>query len=251
MTTSTPAEVTELHTRILRLALGVEESRAYWAHADLGVSPERRMALAFEERWFGAKSAERCRTLVRYLSQRYDAFPEALGILKQWRSMEPAVRQVICHWHLQLADPLYRRFTGEFLPALREQPHLRIDRDAALRWMRAEYPGRWGEATNVQFASKLLSAAGEAGLLSRGARREFRAVRVPDLAIAYLLHLLRGIQYAGTLLSNPYLASVGLSGGGLDQRLRTLPGIEFRRMGELTELEWAAPSLSAWGERSL
>ena len=28
---------------------------------------------------------------------------------------DPATRQVICHWHAQLSDPIYRRFTGEFL----------------------------------------------------------------------------------------------------------------------------------------
>jgi hypothetical protein len=29
-----PSEATEVHTRILRLALGIEESRSYWEHID-------------------------------------------------------------------------------------------------------------------------------------------------------------------------------------------------------------------------
>jgi len=29
--------------------------------------------------------------------------------------MEPEARRVICHWHLQLTDPLYRSFTGGYL----------------------------------------------------------------------------------------------------------------------------------------
>jgi hypothetical protein len=36
--------------------------------------------------------------------------------------------------------------------------------------------------------------------------------------------------------------------GALDQRLRALPGVTFRRMAQLTEFEWEAPSLTAWAE---
>jgi hypothetical protein len=75
--------------------------------------------------------------------------------------------------------------------------------------------------------------------------------KVPDVALAYLLHLLQGIRFAGTLADNPYLASVGLVEGFLDQRLRSLPGLTFRRMAHLTEFEWEAPSLTAWAARAL
>ena len=100
----------------------------------------------------------------------------------------------------------------------------------------------------MQFASKLLSAASEAGLVT--AKKDPRALllpRVSERALGYVVHLLRGVRHAGTLLENPYLASVGLSGAGLEQRLRALPGVHFRRMGELVELDWDAPSLAAWG----
>lgn len=69
-----------------------------------------------------------------------------------------------------------------------------------------------------------------------------------DLALAYLMHLLRGVRFAGTLTENPYLASVGLVEGFLDLRLRGLAGVRYQRMGDLTEFEWSAPSLSAWAE---
>ena len=104
----------------------------------------------------------------------------------------------------------------------------------------------------MQFASKLLSAASEAGIIS--AKRDPRSLllpKVPDLALAYLLYLLRGTRFEGTLTENPYLASVGLSEGFLDQRLRALPGITFRRMAHLTEFEWDAPTLSAWAQAAL
>ena len=245
-----PAEETRLHTRLLRLALGVEESRAYWACVDPSVPPAQRSIQAFEQRWFGAKSLERVRTLLANFSARYDAFPEALEVLRRWSGMTPQLRQVLCHWHLQLSDPLYRRFTGEFLVARREAgPQSKLDRDGVLRWVRREFPDRWSESTCIQFASKLLSAASEAGLVSP--HRDPRSLlypKVPDVALGYLLHLLRGLSFSGTLTGNPYLASVGLTEGFLDQRLRALPGITFRRMGELTEFDWEAPSLSAWAE---
>lgn len=246
------SEATDVHTRILRLALGIEESRSYWEHVDPAVPVADRALLAFEQRWFGSKSLERVRFLLSSFVDRYDAYPEALRVLRRWRSMEASARQVISHWHLQLSDPLYRRFTGQFLVERRALRDPKVDRDIALRWVKNEFPDRWSEATCVQFASKLLSAASEAGVIS--AKRDPRALllpKVPDLALAYLLHLLRGLGFAGTLTENPYLASVGLAEGFLDQRLRVLPGLTFRRMGQLTELEWDAPTLSAWAEASL
>jgi hypothetical protein len=246
------AEATEVHTRILRLALGIEDSRSYWEHVDPAVPAAGRALFAFEQRWFGSKSLERVRFLLACFVDRYDAYPEALGVLRRWRSMDASARQVIAHWHLQLSDPLYRRFTGQFLVERRSLRDPKVDRDIALRWVKNEFPDRWSEATCVQFASKLLSAASEAGVIS--AKRDPRALllpKVPDLALAYLLHLLRGLGFSGTLTENPYLASVGLVEGFLDQRLRTLPGIAFRRMGQLTEIEWDAPTLTAWAEASL
>jgi hypothetical protein len=37
----------------------------------------------------------------------------------------------------QLADPIYRRFTGEFLPTRRDQGQTTMDRDVVARWMDA------------------------------------------------------------------------------------------------------------------
>jgi len=166
--------------------------------------------------------------------------------------MDAATRQLICHWHLQLSDPLYRRFTGKFLVERRGLRDPKVDRDVTLRWVKNEFTDRWSESTCVQFASKLLSAASEAGLISP--KRDPRSLllpRVTDLALAYLLHVLRGTRFEGTLINNPYLASVGLTEGFLDQRLRSLAGLTFRRMAQLTEFEWEAPSLTAWAEVNL
>jgi hypothetical protein len=246
------SEELDVHTRILRLALGIEEARAYWAHVDPSVPPGSRALAAFEQRWFGAKTMERVKTLLPYLAHRYDAFPEGLAVMRGWRQMDPAARQVICHWHLQLTDPIYRRFTGEFLVERRTLHDAKLDRPATARWLRQTWPSRWAEATVIQFASKLLSAASEAGLLSP--KRDPRSLlfpKVPDQALAYLLYLLRGLHFEGSLTENPYLASVGLGEGILDQRLKTAPGIRLRRMGRLVEFDWAFPTLAAWAEATL
>lgn len=246
------AEATEIHTRILRLALGVEESRAYWEHIDASVPVAKRALVAFEQRWFGNKSLERVRFLLANLTDRFDPFPEALVTLKRWHSMDAATRQVLCHWHLQVSDPIYRRFSGSFLVERRGLREPQVDRDAVLRWVKNEFPDRWSETTCVQFASKLLSAASEAGLIS-GKRdpRKLLFPKVPDAAITYLLYLLRSVRFEGTLTENPYFASVGLTNGFLDQRLRALPAITYRRMAHLTEFDWEYPSLAAWAEATL
>ena len=145
------SEATDVHTRILRLALGIEDSRSYWEHVDPAVPTADRGLIAFEQRWFGSKSLERVRFLLSNFVDRYDAYPEALEVLRRWRSMEASARQVVCHWHLQLSDPLYRRFTGQFLVERRAQRDPKVDRDIALRWVKNEFPNRWSEATCVQF----------------------------------------------------------------------------------------------------
>ena len=246
-----PEAVSHVHSRLLRLALGVEESRAYWANLDPDLPLERRATVAFEQRWFGAKSLERVRFLLSTFALRYDAFPGALDVLRQWRGMDPQTRRLICHWHLQLADPVYRDFTSRFLIERRELPEAKLDREIVRRWVQRAYPDRWSAATNIQFASKLLSAASEAGLLT--GRKDPRALLLPkvtDHALGYLLYLLRGLALEGPFLDNPYLLSVGLSGGFLYQRLRALPGIDFRQMGALMDLEWAAPDLARWADRA-
>lgn len=248
----TAHELTTDHTRILRLALGIEESRSYWEHVDPGIPVEERALLAFEQRWFGNKSMNRVRFLLASFHERYDAFPEALSVLRHWRSMDPVSRQFVCHLHLQLSDPLYRRFTGQFLVRRRSVEGATIDRDAVLRWVREQHRERWSEATCVQFASKLLSAAKEAGLVSPGRdSRSLLVPKVPDVVIAYLLYLLRGIRFEGAILDNPYLSSLGFEGGYLDQRLRSIPALGYHRMGHLQELDWAYPNLETFAKGEL
>src|SRR5690606_36287552 len=99
----------------------------------------------------------------------------------------------------------------------------------------------------IQFASKLLTAAHVAGLVaSTRDPRPLALPVVPDAALTYLLHLLREVEYSGTLFENAYLASVGLVGDVLDDRLRSLSDLSFHRQGAVIDLGWSFPSLTAW-----
>lgn len=233
-------ESTEVHTRILRLTLAVAESRAYWLHVDPDVVGPERLEAALEHRWFGDKSDARVRFLLSAMQERFDAFPNALGALRSAK-LDDASAQAICHWHVQLADPIYRRFTGELLAKKRGSKHPEIDYAAVLKWVESKYEGRWSPSTCAQFASKLLSTATEAGLV--GGKRDPRPVltpEVPGVALAYLLYLLRETRFKGTLSANPYLGSVGLD----LLACRKLPGVTID--GE--HPEWAVANLAAWGD---
>jgi hypothetical protein len=52
-------EVRQFHTRILRMSLVVEESRAYWEHLKIDIPKERRAVVAFEEHGSGTQLTER------------------------------------------------------------------------------------------------------------------------------------------------------------------------------------------------
>ena len=241
-----PAEVTAVHTAIMRCTLAADDARAYWSVADLGPAAGR-ADRAFKGFWFGARSHARVEVLLANFGRRFDAWPEALAVLQAWPDMDSATRTLVCHWHLQLSDPLYRAFTGEFLPQRRGEGRPDVTRAQALAWVGEQDRAKWTTSTRIMFASKLLSAALEAGLLgSARDPRPLRTPRVPDDALLYLLHLLRGVDIAGTLLENPYLASVGLVGDALAPRLRALPGLRFSQQASLLDLTWQHGSLHDW-----
>lgn len=250
MTGPSAQEATAIHTRLLKYALEVDDARAFWAEVDAGRSVSAQEA--FLNYWFGARSLPRVEEMLANLRLRYGAFPSALHALHRWPHMGPDTRRAICHWHLQLADPLYRRFTGHWLPERRSSLRPEVTRELVVGWVSRQSPGRWTLSTQTQFASKLLSAASAAGLV--GSRRDPRPLllpRVTDEALEYLLYLLRETRVEGTLLANAYLASVGLEGPALEHRLRKLNGLTFHRQGDLIDFGWRWGSLRAWAEANL
>lgn len=247
MTGRVQHEVIAVHSRLLKIALAAPESAAYWAHVDPALAPTKRPKVAFEARWFGAKSEARVRDLLANFAVRYDAFPTALAALRRWTSMSAATRWLVCHWHLQLADPVYRAFTGQWLFDRRMIGAAPFDRSVVVRWVRGAHSERWAESTCVQIASKLIAAASEAKLCS--ARRDPRtplAHPVPDEALAYLLYLLRELSFEGTLVDNPYLRSVGITDRTLADRLRAHRDVTMTQISDVFEFEWAYPSLEQW-----
>ncbi len=246
-----PAEVTGFHTRLLRMGLVVEESRAYWSQADPQVPQAQRVEQAFSQRWFGSRSLTRVRYLVLNLDYRFLAWPQALQALRRWNPADPATRALVCHWHAQLTDLLYRQFTATHLAMRRAHPEPTADVDGVVRWLNQRLADRWAPATTRRMASGLLGAACEAGLCGAGPTGTRAVLRpaVPDEALAYLLYLLRGTSVEGTLWQNPYLLSVGLEPDALEPRLRRgLPGLGYRRTGDVREFDWEAASLPAWVE---
>ncbi len=254
-TAAVPAEETALHTRLLKAALELEHARAYWTFVGQhGRSPSA--TEVFENFVFGPRSLPRVEILLQNLRARFDAFPAALAVLARWPAhlMQPATRRLICHWHLQLSDPLYRAFTGDYLPS-RLTEGRPITRDIAAAWVREQGAARWTAATRNQFASKLLSAAYATGLVATTRDpRPLTRPRVPDEALLYVLYLLHQTRIAGTLVDNPYLASVGLAGPDLEAALRVQAqqgALTFRRQGELVELNLRHPDLSSWATETL
>ncbi len=247
-----PAEESRVHTRLLKCALELEETRAWWAQVDPDADQPPDPEAAFHAYWFGDRSMARIRVLFTNMRARYGAFPDAARVLHRWRPADPDTRLPICHWHLQLSDPLYREFTGRFLVQRRDGFEPTITRDRVVRWVSDQGPGRWTTATRIQFASKLLGSAYAAGLV--GSTRDPRPLRVPrvsDAALTYLLYLLRQVDFDGTMMHNPYLASVGLDGGALSDRLRGLDALRFGRSGNATDFGWCFDDLRSWAAASV
>ncbi len=244
-------ESTEIHSRLIKCSLVIEESRAYWERVVPGCHQPDAQA-AFEQYWFGAKSLPWVKVLILNLQTRFGAFPEAHRVLRSWHSMRPETRAIICHWHLQLTDPLYRAFSGEFLIARRGAAGPELHGNTVVAWLAGNGRSNWTLPTHRKLVSRLLSVALSAGLIS--GRRDPRNLVFPhvrDEALAYLMYFLRVVSFAGSLLDNPYLRSVGLQGPALEARLRKLPSLNFQRIGDVVEFNWQYPCLGAWAEAEL
>ena len=246
-----PSEAVEYHTRLLQCSIEVEHSREYWQHVEHSATVETAQT-AFTEYWFGARSMPRVDRLLTNFRERFDQFPPSLFVLHRWKAMDAVTRRLICHWHLQLADRLYREFTGVYLVERAGSGRTDVTRDLVVRWIEQLVPERWTLSTRIQFARKLLFSAVESGLL-KGSRdpRQFQTPRVSDDALTYILYLLRTVRFQGTLTSNPYLRSVGLSVDDLERRLRALPACRLRRQGELSEFTWNYDGLIEWAEDAI
>ncbi len=244
-------EEAKIHTRMLRIGLAVEDSRAYWQRAGTLDDENDRIHTAFEERWFGSRTMARVRYLVNNFKYRFDAFPDSLPVLHRWNPSDIADRTVICHWHVQLTDPLYREFTSTLFNLRWHRPEPTIDRSSALRWVEEKTDGRWSSSTSQRMATGLLACAADANLCEETKRvRTLSYPRVSDLALSYLLYLLKDVEYEGSLKSNPYALSVGLDGELWEQRVRNLPSVHYRRMADVHDLEWKFESLSHWGKET-
>ena len=243
------AEQTTTHTHIMRAGLLVEESRAWWKNRTLTDQPDP-AGNAFESYWFGMRSEARVQVLVRVLKSRFDQDPQALAVLRQWADPAPEERALVCHWHIQISDPLYRAFSGALLPARRARGHIR--QSQVVDWLEAGYPDRWATSSRLRLSSAMLSCAHHTGLLSTTKDpRPLQLPRISDRALGYILHLLRQTDHTGGILDNPYLSSVGLIGEILVGRLRRLPGLTYRRMGHLVELDWQHDDLTSWAKATL
>ena len=243
-----PSEVTEIHTRILKVTLEADNSREYWRRTEAAPSHgDARVEQAFNGYWFGARSMARIRDLFTNFDARFGAYPAALEALHAWSGMDRETRAVICHFHVQLSDPLYRAFTGDHCPEQRESGRA-LTRDSVLRWVRSQDPeDRWSTTTQVQFASKLLSCAKGAGLVKRNQDpRPLTLPRVTAGALGYLLHLLRSVDFAGSLHANPYLRSIGVVGASFLDRVRAVPGVSARSIADLVELHFDHPTPLEW-----
>jgi hypothetical protein len=172
-----------------------------------------------------------------------------MAALVRWRPADMATLRTVCHVHAQLTDVTYRRFTCELLVPRRALREPSVDRSVVLRWLRRDVAPPWSEATYAQCATKLLTAATEAGLVAAGRKsRRVLYPKVTDEALTYVLYLLRHTKIEGSLTDNPYLASLGLEGDGLHARLRELPGIGYRRMQGVSEFAWRHADLEGWVE---
>ncbi len=242
------AESTKEHTHILRVMLAVEDCVAYWRAPSEDFSRKKRGLAAFHGHWFGTKSEARVKTLMGDMALRFDAFPLGLAAIRTWQPPQ-TLAPWLCHFHTQLADPIYRKFTGEYLPKRINQGYANVDREAVARWVQDEWPGRWSASTCIKFGANMLSAASDAGLLKdKRDPRKLSRPRVPQLALEYLLYLLKDTAIEGGIMESAYIRSVAPDSETQRDAFRGLVNVRLEAHGEVQNFEWSYPDLATWAD---
>jgi hypothetical protein len=185
-------EIIAPHTGLLRLGLAVPQSVIYWRRADRPLEVGELREKAILEAWFENLSESRVKYLVNQLEKRFPF--EVRALLGFQERPDENQNRLICHWSLQLTDPLYRSYTCEHLLERWSNPDSSVSLASSIRWVKKEpITADWSQATVRRLAAGLLSAATEAGLCS-GAGKGERNLKLPVVTpedIHYLESLLR------------------------------------------------------------
>lgn len=209
---------TSEHTGLLRMGLEVKASMLFWKRAEAGENPKERRQRALHEGWFPSLSEARLRYLLGELEKRFHG--PALDALKIWKPEAERQAPLVCHWHLQWSDPLYRDFSSGYLVGLWAQPERGITVAGVEGWLeqRGSHSG-WSPSTRRRLASGLLAAASQAGFLQgNGRQRDLRTVTADGPSLAYLRALVRN-QDGADRLAEEILLSGTVAESPLGERL--------------------------------
>lgn len=188
------------------MGLDVASSLLFWERSQPGEEPRRRRIRAVAENWFPQLSSARVKYVLAELEKR---FPEpSLEALRRWRPEAESQAPLVCHWHLQASDPLYREFTSRYLVEAWAQPD-GVTVPAVTDWLEQRgAQADWSPSTRRRLASGLMAAATEAGFLKGSGRvREPKAVTADATSLLYLRRTLLVDQ------DRPELAEVLLLSG--------------------------------------
>lgn len=167
------------------MGLEVGLSQTFWSRAEAGEGAKDRWLRAREQAWYPALSEARLRYVMSELERRFPT--RALTALDKWRPNQGQA-PLVCHWHLQWSDPLYRDFSSGFLVGAWAKLDARVCVSDVDQWLaqRGSHPD-WLPSTRRRLASGLLSAACEAGFLKGSGRdKELRTVMADAECISYL-----------------------------------------------------------------
>ena len=244
-----PREQTEMHTRLLKCALEVDDSRVYWTHADGSWSATAQQV--FDEDRFGARSLARIDVLLSNMRARFDAFPPALPVLHRWPSMSPDARRVICHWHRPLTA-WYRSFTGAYLVGRRAGRRVEVTRDLVVGWIAEHGRDSWTMATRIQFAEQAALRCVLGGTDRCQPRpASGRRPACPGRCAASTCCISCGNSSSRHTADESLSCVGGARGRTFEQRVRALKGLEFRRQADLLDYAWRYPDLRTWADATV
>jgi hypothetical protein len=171
------------------MGLEVAASRAFWLRAKPDESARQRLDRARSEAWFADVSEARLRYMLLELSKRFSS--GCLEALVRWLPEPETQGPLVCHWHLQVSDPLYRDFTSGYLVrAWAGSGVVTVSQVEDWLTQRGQH-SQWSPSTRRRLASGLLAAASDAGFLKgKGRTKVPHAVTVDAECQAYLADLL-------------------------------------------------------------
>jgi hypothetical protein len=203
--------VTKEHMTMLRIGARIEESRSYIRNYQAGYTVKELKLKAWDEQWFGFIPESIFVRLIPAFHSRFGNYPEMVNVIQNGitKGLESYDFKMICNFHIQISDPYYRWFSGDYIPNRLDNGLQEITSTTTAVDFNTKFKKNIKANTLKHFAVNLLNSANDTGLLKGTKLRVTQTPTVTVFFLGYLIYTLGSFDFPmADLINSPFIKSI-------------------------------------------